>query len=483
AEAGPHPRTAAHDVALRALVLRPAHVPVAGLRWSDSAQAEGLPVQDRVQRSAVAGVAVRRPCRRRADRQGHEGRALDQREHRDARDRPEVRTRRTGLARGAAQQDRARSDVRRADAGRQGRQEAAGESAARRAQRRADGRARRDPQHARPLHPAGLPHLAAGPLDGRQGPWARPQQRDRQPARLRRDRRRPLRGAQPAARRPRRARAQHRRDLPGADGEGVAAARAHRELRHGVQRDPERARELRRAVEHLPDVPARVAADLRAPRALRDEHPAGRTRARAGDARPPPHPRRAVDAVARPQAALHEPRPAHHRVEEVASRPARDLRRAASAARRARTVAVGGQPDPRLARPAPAHADRHVRQPRRRDEGDDDVARPARPGPLPAPVLAERRGDRGDPPEPPGLEPRQRVHQPAGAHRVRGGQARHHRRVRLQERQRGQQRQARPERRRPAGDAGVLQPAAVQVPGPPDEVPARRARGLLQRQV
>src|SRR3712207_7817135 len=50
-----------HDDRVRAVVLRPAALPVVGVRRPDPAQADRVPVPHRVRRGAAAGPAVRRP--------------------------------------------------------------------------------------------------------------------------------------------------------------------------------------------------------------------------------------------------------------------------------------------------------------------------------------------------------------------------------------------------------------------------------------
>ena len=117
----PSLRQAAHDGAVRAVVLRPAAVPVADLRRPGAAQAEGLPLQGRVPRGGAARPRGRRARRRRERRQG---RAKDARPARTAtaRSRRSSSTRATRRSRSDARgdpapEDAARRDVRRADAG------------------------------------------------------------------------------------------------------------------------------------------------------------------------------------------------------------------------------------------------------------------------------------------------------------------------------------------------------------------------------
>ena len=117
AEAGPDPRPAVRDGGVRAVVLRPAAVPVAGLRRPDAAGAQGVPLQDLLRRGHPAGQGGRRAHLRRLGRQG-------QGHHHDAgrplgdhhRARLQVRADPQGRARDPAPEDAAGGDLRRADA-------------------------------------------------------------------------------------------------------------------------------------------------------------------------------------------------------------------------------------------------------------------------------------------------------------------------------------------------------------------------------
>ena len=111
---GRHPR----DGGLRALVLRPAAVPVARVRRPDAAQAEGLPRQGPVPARPGSSPGGRRPDLRRPGRQGQEDRGQPEqsRSRRRARDRGEVRADAAGHAGDPAPEDAAGRDVRRADA-------------------------------------------------------------------------------------------------------------------------------------------------------------------------------------------------------------------------------------------------------------------------------------------------------------------------------------------------------------------------------
>ena len=94
-------------VGVRAVVLRPAAVPVAGLRRPDPAQAEGLPLPGLVRRGDAARQGGRRADLRRAGRQGQDDRARQA-------DRPLDRDDRDGAAvRAAAVATRGRSCARR----------------------------------------------------------------------------------------------------------------------------------------------------------------------------------------------------------------------------------------------------------------------------------------------------------------------------------------------------------------------------------
>ena len=218
-----------------------------------------------------------------------------------------------------------------------------------------DRRARRDPRHARPVHAPGVPDLAAGRSARRssdRGP--RPQRRARQPARVRRGGRRPVRGARRAEQALGALVQEHRRGVRRADrARGPAARRSSRTATRSSPRSQREREDFAGPVEHLPDVPARVAADLRAPRALRARHAAARPRPRrrrCDDLRPDAASPSAT-LVARPQRLFVNLDPLHRRV-------------ASSRCRRTREILTGlrpmlgelgpwlvrAQPDPRLAR-------------------------------------------------------------------------------------------------------------------------------------
>ena len=231
----------------------------------------------------AAGHAVRRPRRRRADRQGRarssapDGNAT----HRDARDRPQVRADRRGRAGDAAQQDAARPDLRRADARRRRAAPKVPEGGLLDARNvKDDRRARRDPQHARPVHAPGVPDVAAG-RRARRSTTAAPTSTTRS-------------ATCPSSSRPAATCSRCSTSSSGALGAlvrntgvvfGALTEREdqlrepRREHRHGLHRDPARARGLRRALEHLPDVPrASRGSTYRAARALRARHAPARRR-------------------------------------------------------------------------------------------------------------------------------------------------------------------------------------------------------------
>ena len=185
---------------LRAVLLRPAAVPVARVRRHDPAEAEGLPLHGLVHRGDAARPGGRRAHLRRAGRQGQDDRARQG-------DGPLRR------------RDPARLALRAAALGREG--DPAPEDAAGRDLRRADARARRRPRRCPragscataqvsptveldeifrsfdPQHAARVPDVDADAGAGDQGPRARHQRRARQPRPVRRGRRRGGRHPQP----------------------------------------------------------------------------------------------------------------------------------------------------------------------------------------------------------------------------------------------------------------------------------------------
>ena len=108
-----------HDGRVRAVVLRPAAVPVAVVRRADPAQAAGLPRPGRVPRGGDAGHRGRRADRRRVGRQGAQARRRPAGQPHAGHDRarPPVRAAARRRAGDAAPEDAAGRDLRRAHAG------------------------------------------------------------------------------------------------------------------------------------------------------------------------------------------------------------------------------------------------------------------------------------------------------------------------------------------------------------------------------
>ena len=229
-------------------------------------------------------------------------------------------------------------------------------------------------------------------------------------------------------------------------------------------------------MEHLPDVPRRVARDVRAPRAA---SPATRGRS-CRTSRP------ALDDLRPTLIALRDLSPdlktLFQNLDPLIEAGEESLPAQREIFEGLRPVL--GELGPWLSELNPILAwlgehqhtvTRHLRQPRRRHPRDDVVARPAGHRPLPAPVRPDRRRDRLRPPEPPrdrtaATPTSTRSRSPAPTRRARGIIAAFDCKNTSSD-DAGQARQPR--------QPGLLQPGAVRVRRDAPEVPARRARGLL----
>ena len=361
-------------VALRAVVLRPAAVPVAVVRRPDPAQAEGLPVRGRVPRGDPARARGRRARRRRGGRQGAQEALDPQRQpHARRRSSSSASTRRsTRDARAILRQKTLLGETYvELTPGTPG--EPTLPEGGRLPTRRSSETVELDeilgaldPHDAR-----GVPALAAGrSAEGDQRPRPRPQRRVRQPAALRRTTARDLLEVLDAQER--------RAAAASSSNTGVVVRRADRERGRSCATSitttddvfdatASQQESARRDVPDLPDVPRRVAARRsRASSVLARHAPAG-PRPAARRARPRP------DAARRARAA----RPTCERFfrnldplidasRHGPARAARDPRGLRAAARPSSSRSSAAQPDPRVARVPPAHDRRLLRQRRRR---------------------------------------------------------------------------------------------------------------------
>ena len=226
------------DGGLRAVLLRPAAVPLAGLRRPvplkpkgyrfhvDVPEATTLAKEADVRISGVPVGKVKDDPARQADRPSRTSRSSCSRST----------CRCAGRAGDPAPEDAAGRDLRRADAGlevRAGRCPRAGSLPA--APGLEDGRARRDPAHLRPEDARAFQEWMQEQALAIDRPRARRQRRARQPRPVRRGRRPARRHPQPPAAARALAHLQHRRRLRRADRARRPAALADRELQQGVR--------------------------------------------------------------------------------------------------------------------------------------------------------------------------------------------------------------------------------------------------------
>ncbi|CAA9490211.1 MAG: virulence factor Mce family protein, partial [uncultured Solirubrobacteraceae bacterium] len=484
------------DGRLRAVLLRPAALPVARVRRPRAAQGGGLPLQDLLRRGDPARQGGRRADLRRAGRQGQDGRARHALGPLGGRHRARRALRAAALGRQGdpAPEDAARRDLRRAHprhAHREG--DPRGRPAAR-VERLADRRARRDLPRLRPEDPRGLPRLDADAGAGRRGPRPRSQRGARQPLAVRpggvADRRRP----QPPGGGAAADRLQHGRRLrralraPGAAAR-PGAERQHRLLDHRAPR-PRAAGDLPRPAGLL----ARVAPDDRAPQPLRGGDRPAHHPAAARGAPAEPDARRRARPRARPARLLHGARAARDSVAGGLPRRAAGPRRPAPAARAGRPGAARAQPDPRLRRALQARDHRVLRQRDGRHPGpylgdradlpaDHEPAQPgeprglsAAPGLQPLEPLPAARRLRAARQGPAGLRGPQLRRRDPRAPRRRGQRGPRH--ARGAARARPALRLLGPERRAVGGRPALHPAARLRLRRPAHPVPAGRDRPL-----